>query len=379
MIPVFKPTVGQEEIDAVTEVLRSGWWGLGPKTKEFEERFAAFLGIPHAVAVNSATAALHLALKVADVEGGEVITTPITFVSTNHAILYNNAIPVFADIEPDTLNIDPEDVSRKVTSKTKAIMVVHYGGHACDMDPILEIARKHSLKVIEDAAHGCGGKYKGKMLGTLGDFGCFSFHAVKNLATGDGGMVTTFDPEAAARIRRLSWLGISKGTWDRVEGKGYSWEYNVEEAGFKCHMNDITAAIGLAQLSKLGKTNGWRRHLAERYSRLLADVDWIEKPFEKVYAYSSWHNYVIKVVDPEDRNPLMDYLKTRNISTGMHYIPNHLYEMYRPYVTEDLPITESVWKKIITLPLFPDLTEDQQDYIVATIKQYRNETTSCQK
>jgi perosamine synthetase len=373
MIPVFKPTVGQEEIDAVTEVLRSGWWGMGPKTKQFEDRFAEFLGIPHAVALNSATAALHLALKVAGVEGGEVITTPMTFVSSNHAILYNNAIPVFADIEPDTLNIDPEDIRRKVTSKTKAIMVVHYGGHACDMDPILDIARKHNLKVIEDAAHGCGGKYKGKMLGSLGQFGCFSFHAVKNLATGDGGMITTSDLEAAARMRRLSWLGITKGTWDRVEGKGYSWEYNVEEAGFKCHMNDITAAIGLAQLGKLEKTNGRRRHLAERYSRLLAAVDWIEKPTEKSYAHSSWHNYVIKVADPEDRNRLMDYLKTKNISTGMHYIPNHLYQLYKPYLNSPLPVTDSVWKRLITLPLFPDLTDDEQEVIVNTIRNFKNE------
>jgi len=371
MIPVFKPCYDHQELEALREPFESGWIGLGPKTKEFEERFAAFLGVPYAVGVNSATAALHLALKVAGVEGAEVITTPMTFVSTNHAILYCNGIPVFADIEPDTLNIDPVDVERKVSSRTKAIVVVHYGGHACDMDRILAIARKHGLKVIEDAAHACGGQYRGQMLGTLGDFGCFSFHAVKNLATGDGGMITTRDPEADARLRRLRWLGITKGTWDRVEGKGYSWEYNVEELGFKCHMNDITAAIGLVQLAKLERTNARRRYLAERYSRLLADVDWIETPVEKEYARSAWHNYVIKVADPMDRDPLMEFLKERGISTGMHYIPNHLYQLYRPYVKERLPVAETVWKRLITLPLFPDLTDEEQDYIVASVTSYR--------
>ena len=309
MIPVFKPCYDHQELEALREPFESGWIGLGPKTKEFEERFAAFLGAPYATAVNSATSALHLAMKVADVEGAEVITTPMTFVSTNHAILYCGGIPVFADIEPDTLNIDPRDVERKVTPRTKAIVVVHYGGHGCDMEAILGIARRHGLKVIEDAAHACGGQYRGQMLGTLGDFGCFSFHAVKNLATGDGGMIVSRDEADATRMRRLAWLGITRGTWDRVEGKGYSWEYNVEELGLKCHMNDITAAIGLVQLSKLERTNGRRRYLAERYTRLLTGVDWIETPVEKEYTRSAWHNYVIKVADPADRNSLMDHLE----------------------------------------------------------------------
>ena len=371
MIPVFRPCYGEEELEALREPFQSGWIGLGPKTQEFEERFADFVGVPHAVGVNSATAALHLALKVADVRGAEVITTPMTFVSTNHAILYNGGIPVFADIQPDTLNIDPEDVRRKVTPRTRAIMVVHYGGHACEMDKILTIAREHGLKVIEDAAHGCGGAYRERMLGGLGDFGCFSFHAVKNLATGDGGMITTRDAEADARLRRLRWLGISRGTWDRTERQGYSWEYKVQEPGFKCHMNDITAAIGLVQLAKLGRTNARRRSLAERYTRLLADIEWIETPVEKGYAHSAWHNYVVKVTDPVDRDPLMEHLKALGISTGMHYIPNHLYAMYRPYVTDPLPVAEGVWKRLITLPLFPDLTDEQQDLVVSSIKSYR--------
>jgi len=372
MIPVFRPSYGKEEIESISEVLRSGWIGLGPKTKEFEEQFASFLGIHFAVAVNSGTAALHLSMKVAGVEGYEVITTPMTFISTNHAILYSGGVPVFADIEPYTLNIDPEDVKRKITERTRAIVIVHYGGHACDMDQILTIAKENRLKVIEDAAHACGGKFRGQMLGSLGDFGCFSFHAVKNLATGDGGMIATNDAEADNRLRKLRWMGISRNTWDRSERKGYSWEYNVEELGFKYHMNDITAALGLVQLAKLEKNNARRRYLAERYTCLLSDIEWIEKPVEKDYTRSAWHNYVIKVVSPVDRYPLMEHLKAHGISTGMHYIPNHLYQMYRPYVNGPLPVTESVWKRLITLPLFPDLTDEQQDMIVDIISSYKN-------
>ncbi|MEO0248227.1 MAG: DegT/DnrJ/EryC1/StrS aminotransferase family protein [candidate division WOR-3 bacterium] len=386
MIPVFKPSYGEEELEALREPFETGWIGLGPKTREFEQKFAEFIGVPHAIGVNSATAALHLALKLADVEGAEVITTPMTFISPNPAILYNGGIPVFADIEPDTLNIDPSDVRRKITPRTKAIVVVHYGGHACDMEAILDIAQEHGLKVIEDCAHGCGGEYiwRGhgaqgtehgaqnmrQKLGSLGDFGCFSFHAVKNLATGDGGMITTRDAEADARLRKLCWLGISRGTWDRTEGTGYSWEYNVEELGFKYHMNDITAALGLVQLAKLERTNARRRELAERYTAALSGLDWLETPVEKDYARSAWHNYVIKVREAKDRNPLMAHLKTQDISTGMHYIPNHLYEMYRPYVREHLPVAESVWKRLITLPLFPDLTDEELQSILTAIRRY---------
>ena len=189
LIPVFRPTVDDAEIRAVTEVLKSGWWGLGPKTREFEVAFANYLGTAHAVGLNSCSAALHLGLKVLNVEGGEVITTPMTFVSTNHAILYNNAVPVFADIEPDTLNIDPADVERLITNRTKAIVVVHFGGHSVDLDRISELAREHGIPVLEDAAHACGSEYKGQSIGTCSEITCFSFHAVKNLAMGEGGQL----------------------------------------------------------------------------------------------------------------------------------------------------------------------------------------------
>jgi perosamine synthetase len=368
MIPIFRPTCGDEEIQAVTEVLRSGWWGLGPKTLDFENKFAQYVSAKHAVAMNSATAALHLALKVLAVEGKEVVTTSMTFVSTNHAILYNGAIPVFADIEPDTLNIDPADVARKISPRTGAIVVVHYGGHACDMDQIRSVSDAYGIPVLEDAAHACGAFYKGKPVGSLSEVTSFSFHAVKNLATGDGGMVTTNNSQYDRRLRQLRWVGINKDTWTRTDdGKNYSWAYNVEELGFKYHMNDITAAIGLAQLGKLDRTNGRRREIATRYNEAFKDLGWLGTPVEKEYAKSSWHNYVVKI---ENRDAFMTYLRERGISTGMHYIPNHLYEMYKPYATS-LPVTEYTWTKLVTLPLFPDLTDEQVDYIVDTICKYK--------
>jgi len=367
MIPVFKPSFGEEELEALREPFHTGWIGLGPKTKEFEERFAEYIGVKFAIALNSGTAALHLALKVLEIEGMEVITTPLTFVSTNHAILYNQGIPVFTDIELDTLNINPLEIKKNITSKTKAIVVVHYGGHACDMDPILEMGKERNLWVVEDAAHGCGGKYKGQKLGSLGDLACFSFHAVKNMSTGEGGMITTDDPELYGRLMKLRWMGISKDTWSREEkDKKYSWYYNVEDLGFKYHMNDIPAAIGLIQLKKLDQMNDRRREITERYNQGLKGLKWLETPTVKSYAKPSHHNYVIKV---EKRDQLNIYLQEKGISTGVHYIPNNHYEMYHPYGRET-PGADEVWKKLLTLPLFPDLKDEEVNLIIYEIKEF---------
>lgn len=360
--------MSNEEVKAVEQVLKSGWIGLGPKTKEFEDQFAQYVGAEYAIGTNSCTAALHLALQVMGVEGGEVITTPMTFISTNHAILYTYATPVFADIEEDTLNIRVDEIEKLVTSRTKAIVVVHYGGHSCDMDKVIAIARDKGLKVIEDAAHACGAEYKGRRIGSISDATCFSFHAVKNLATGDGGMITVHDERSAERLRKLCWLGISRGTWDRARGTAYKWEYNVEEVGFKCHMNDIAASLGIVQLAKLEKANARRREIVSRYNEAFADVDWIETLVEKKYAKSSHHNYVIKVLNGK-RDELITYLANNGVSASVHYIPNHLYRLYKPYYRK-LPVTESIWKKIVTLPLFPDLKDTDVDYIIERVKTF---------
>lgn len=368
-IPVFRPYSTEEEVEAVAEVLRSGWWGQGPKTAEFEKQFAVFTGAKCAVAVNSATAALHLALAVAGVKGGEVITTSMTFVSTNHAILYNDAIPVFADIQADTLNLDPDDIERKITSRTRAILVVHYGGHPADLDRIYDIARRHNLIVVEDAAHAAGSSYHDKPIGSIAPLTCFSFHPVKNLATGDGGMITLANEDWDARLRRLRWVGINKDTWIRSRDKDtsqYSWEYDVEELGFKCHSNDINSAIGLVQLKRLPQANARRREIAGLYTEGLGDLDWLQLPVLKEGIVSAQHNYVVRLAE---RDKLAAWLHQHRIATGMHYIPNHFHAIYKPYATA-LPVTEREWNRLLTLPLYPALTDDDVGYIIDVIRHY---------
>ncbi len=368
-IQVFKPAHSEEEVEAVAEVIRSGWWGQGPKTAELETKFAEFVGSPLAVSVNSATAGLHLALMMLDVKDAEVISPSMTFVSTNHAILYNGGIPVFADIEPDTMCIDPDDIVRKITPRTKAIMAVHYGGHPADMDRIHDIAKAHNLTVIEDAAHAAGTKYKGRPVGSMSPLTVFSFHPVKNLATGDGGMITLQNPEWDKRMRKLRWVGMSRDTWgrnDAADASQYSWYYNIEELGYKFHTNDIMAAIAIVQLRRLPETNGRRRAISALYDAGLHDLEWLQLPVERDYAKSARHNYVVQL---EGRDAFMAYLREKGIATGLHYIPNHYYEMYKPYATS-LPVTEQAYTRIVTLPLYPDLTDDQVQYIIAAIRDY---------
>lgn len=367
MIQVFKPSMGQEEIDAVAEVLKSGWIGLGPKTAEFEKRFADYIGVDHVVGVNSATSALDLALKLLHINhSDEVIVPTITFVSTAHVVAYNLATPIFADVDPVTLSIDLADVKRKITVRTKAIIPVHYGGRPVDMDRLREVAGE--IPIIEDAAHACGGEYKGKKCGSLGDIGCFSFHAVKNLAMGDGGALTLNSQALAERAKKLRWLGIDRGTWDRSElDKSYWWEYFVDEIGLKCHMNDIAAAIGLVQLSKLEKMNGRRKQIAERYSEAFKGLDWIEiPPYDDEDYISSWHIYCVKV---RRRDELSVFLQEREIATGVHYKPIHLYKCYGN--TPVLPVAEEVFKRLLSLPMYPDMSDGDIDTVIRCIHDFR--------
>jgi len=367
MIPVFRPSYDSREVEALQSTLLSGWIGLGPKTKEFEEKFANFIGARYAVAMNSATAGLHLAMNVLGVSRHEVITTPMTFVSTNHAILYNDAVPVFCDIERDTLNIDAEKIEALVTKKTKMIVAVHFGGKACNLDQIQAIARKHNLLVLEDAAHACGGEFKGRKLGSIGNIAVFSFHAVKNLATGDGGMVVTDDKEVYEKLLKLRWVGISHDTWNRDQGKKYSWNYDVECLGFKYHMNDINATLGLVQLSKLEEMNDKRRSLSQLYDQMLTKFDWIERPVQKAYqTKSAAHNYVVKV---PMRNQLNEFMASKGIATGVHYIPNNHYEMYKSY-RGPTPVAHEVWERLLTLPLFPDLKVTELEYVVECLRAF---------
>lgn len=368
VVPVFRPSFGEEELEQVRQALTSGWVGLGPKVAEFEKRFAQYIGVPHVVGLDSGTAALTLAVRMAEVEDGEVITTPLTFVSTNHAILYNGGIPVFCDVEPDTMNIDATKIEALVTDRTRAIMIVHYGGHACDMDAILDIARRHRLLVVEDCAHATGGTYRGKRLGSFGDYNAFSFHAVKNLAMGEGGALTARRAEDDAALRRLRWVGISKSTWERSGSadRKYSWYYDVNELGFKVHLNDIMAGIGLAQLDKLERTNARRRAIVETYNEAFRDLAWLETPVERSYARSSCHNYVVRT---RYRDVLHEFLGRREISTSVHYVPNHHYPMYKGY-RADVPVCDAVWKELLTLPLFPDLTAADIDRVIDGVRSF---------
>ena len=366
MIPVFKPSMGDEEIEAVASVIRSSWIGLGSKTKEFEENFAKFIGTKYAVGLNSCTAALHLAVKVLDIKpGSELITSPITFVSTAFAADYNGLKPVFADVERDTLNIDPADIERKITKKTKAIIPVHFGGHACRIEEIMEIAKKHNLYVVEDAAHAVGSEINGKKLGTFGEMGCFSFHAVKNMSIADGGMVTTNNKDYSERIRRLAWCGIDKSTFARQNKDEYTWDYDVKEIGYKFHLNDILSSIGIVQLSKVEKMNERRRQIWKKYNEGFKGLDFIECPVNKKGIKSSCHNYVAKI-NKGDRNDLIVFLRKNGIAAGMHYKPVYLFPVYS-HIKSNCPVTDEVWTKMITLPVFPDMTDEQVNLVMEKV------------
>ena len=363
MIQLFKPYMGAEEASAVTEILTSGWIGLGPKTEEFEKEFAKFIDVKYAVGLNSATSALDLALKLLRVtHGDEVIVPTITFVSTAHVVMYNLAIPIFVDVDEKTMNLDLEDVKRKISSRTKAIMPVHYSGRPIDMDGLKEIAG--DIPIIEDAAHACGATYKGRHCGSLSDIGCFSFHAVKNLSMGDGGAITLNNPEIAERARKLRWLGINKGTWDRTElGKTYWWKYFVEEIGLKCHMNDLMAAIGLVQLKKLEEMNKRRLEIAIKYTNAFKDLELvITPPMDDEIYRSSWHIYWIRIPRRDD---FTVFLKDAEIITGVHYYPIHLYRCYGNIAS--LPVSEKLSREIVSLPMHPGLTNDDVDRVIQNV------------
>ncbi len=366
MLPVFRPCMGKEEVDAVAEVLTSGWIGLGPKTAEFETKFAEYLAAPYAVALNSATAALDLATMLAGVgPGDEVIVPTITFVSTAHAVMYRGARAIFADVDRETLNISFADVERKLSPKTKAIIPVHYGGRPIDVRRLKQVVGDR-VTIIEDCAHACGASYYGQKVGSEGNISCFSFHAVKNLAMGDGGALVTHREKDWDRAKRLRWLGIDKDTWTRSDAnRKYWWQYAVPEIGYKCHLNDIAAAIGIVQLKKLDAMNGRRREIVRMYTEMLRNV--VETPPDDTPEFrSAWHIYCIKC---KKRDDLAVYLQSQGINTGVHYYPIHLYDTC--YGTQpELPVAEAEMKRIMSLPIFPDMKDDQVTMVCEQIKKF---------
>lgn len=372
-LPVLRPNISREEVESVSETILTGWLTTGPKVQDFQEEISKYVGARYAVSTHSCTAALHLALLAFDVrDGDEVITTPYTFVSTSNVILYQRAKPVFVDIDPKTCNIDPEKIEEKISSKTKAIIPVHFAGQPCDMDRIMEIAEDHNLYVIEDAAHALGSKYKGKMIGSIGDVTCFSFYATKNITTGEGGMLTTELEEIAEKARRLCLHGMDKDAWKRYSSVG-NWFYDITCLGFKYNMTDIQAAMGLVQLRKLEKFIRKKEKLARLYNKKLKAVPGIKTPFVKKDVRHSWHLYTIRVNEKEfglSRNELIKALKAENIGTSVHFIPVHLFSYYRKtfgYKEGDFPVSERVFREILTLPLYASMTKEDVFDVVEAI------------
>jgi dTDP-4-amino-4,6-dideoxygalactose transaminase len=364
------PFIDEKEIKSVVNVLRSGWLTMGPLTVEFENQFAKYIGSECAVAVNSCTAALFLSLVAKGIgKGDEVITSPMTFTSTANVVHQVGAKPVFADIEGDTFNIDPEAIKDKITRKTKAIIPVHYGGQPCAMSEILEIARENNLIVIEDAAHAAGAKYKGKKIGcgTLGDLTCFSFYVTKPMTTGEGGMITTNDKKTADRLKILRLHGIDKDAWKRYSAAG-NWYYEVKEAGYKYNTTDINAAIGVAQLKKLDGFNRIRDGIFRFYSSELKDLP-LTLPTIRKGVCSSYHLYPILLED-YDRSKFIEEMKKKGIGTSVHFIPLNLQPFYQKtygYKKGDFPVAEKVYQREVSIPIHPKLTKRELRYIVSTI------------
>jgi dTDP-4-amino-4,6-dideoxygalactose transaminase len=369
-ILLFNLNFDQAEEDAVVETIRSKWISTGPKNVEFEKKFAEMLNVKHAVALSNCTVALHMALLLNDIKpGDEVICPSLTFVATVNAIRYVNAIPVFADvISMHDLTIDPEDIEKKITPRTKAIVLMHYGGFACDMNRILKIAEKHNLKIIEDACHGPLSDYEGKKLGTFGTFGCFSFFSNKNISTGEGGMIVTDDDALYEKAKLIRSHGMTSLSFDRA--KGHSTEYDVIELGYNYRMDDIRASIGIVQLDKLEQDLKIRAELRSYYEKQLGDTDGIIVPFKGYKYFSS--NYIFPVIlkdsDVEKRNTVREYLASAGIQTSVHYPAVHRFSIYNEF-TVSLPKTEYVADNLITLPMFSKLTFAELDYICIKLKE----------
>jgi len=369
-IPLFELNFDQAEEDAVIRTLRSKWISTGPKTAEFEKKFAEMLGVKHALALANCTASLHVALLLIGIKpGDEIICPSLTFVATVNAIRYLHAKPVFADIKSyENLTIDSEDIERKISKKTKAIMLMHYGGFSCEMDKILQIAEKNNLNIIEDACHGPLSEFDGKKLGTFGDFGCFSFFSNKNISTGEGGMLITNNTELFERAKILRSHGMTSLSF--VRGKGHSTDYDVIELGYNYRMDDLRASIGIVQLDKLENDLKRRAEIRNYYVKQLSGIKDIGIPFMDHKFFSS--NYIFPIVlrnsNVVKRNKVREYLAANWIQTSVHYPAVHRFSIYSQFAVK-LPKTEYVTDNLITLPMFSKLSFENIDNIKSIVEQ----------
>jgi dTDP-4-amino-4,6-dideoxygalactose transaminase len=360
------PSIGEAEIDEVVASMRSGWLGTGPKVARFEQDFRKYVGADHAVAVSSCTAALQLCMRVAGLKSGdEVITTPLTFCATVNAIIHAGATPVLADIDPATMNIDPNQIESKLTSRTRAIVPVHFAGRACDMNSILDIAQRRNLKIIEDCAHAIETEYEGKRAGTMGDFGCFSFYVTKNVTTAEGGMVIARREDDASRVKILALHGMSKDAWKRYSDEGYK-HYFVVDAGFKFNMTDLQAAIGIHQLKRV--ENSWRRReqIWKRYDAAFADLDLVTPTKPQAATKHAYHLYTILI---DNRDEFLNAMTRHNIGVGVHYmsIPEHpYYQKTFGWKPKNYPNAMRIGRSTVSLPLSAKLSDaDVADVIGA--------------
>jgi dTDP-4-amino-4,6-dideoxygalactose transaminase len=365
-VPLSDVIVDDELVEAVLAVVRSGWWSMGPRVEEFEREFAGFCGADHAIAVANGTAALHLALLgVGCGPGDEVVVPSLNFVAAANTIKHTGAEPVFCDIVgPEELNLDPADVEAAVSKRTKAVIVLHYAGFPCDMAAVDEVAERHGLAVVEDAAHAPGASLGGRMCGTLGNVGCFSFFANKNLPVGEGGMLVTEDEELAARLRLLRSHGMTTLTWDRHQGHASS--YDVVLPGFNYRLDEVRAAVGIVQLRRLPEENAGRARIAARYREALDGQQGLTMPFgdtsrERV---PSHHLAVVLLPEGADRAAVRTALDERGIQTSVHYPPIHTFSAYRSESRRPLPRTDAVAERLLTLPLYGRMTDEQADAVV---------------
>lgn len=368
------PQILEDEIEEMVSALRSGWIGTGPRTARFEEDFRSYTGASHAVAVNSCTAALHLAMLSAGIgPGDEVITTPLTFCATVNGIIHAGGTPVLADVDPVTMNIDPDAVAAKITPRTKAVIPVHFAGRPCEMDALCSLADEHGLEIIEDCAHAVETRYKGRAAGTMGSLGCFSFYVTKNVMTGEGGMVLTEDAERAARIKRLALHGMSADAWKRFSDDGYK-HYMVVEAGFKYNMTDMQAALGIHQLARVEENLKKREAVWARYDEAFADLPLtLPAPPESDTRHAR-HLYTVLVDEAKtgiSRDAFLLALHKRNIGTGVHYVAmvEHPYYQERfGWRPADCPHAARIGRQTVSLPLSPKLTDEDVEDVIAAVK-----------
>ena len=370
MIPYGRQTIDEDDINAVVDVLKSDYLTTGPKIAEFEQAVASYTGAKYAVAISNGTSALHAACFAAGIgQGDEVITTPLTFAASANCVLYCGGTPVFADVDPYTYNIDPKDIRKKITDKTKAIIAVHLAGQPCDVDEIHSIAQEHNLIVIEDGAHALGSVYKGKKVGCLSDMTTFSFHPVKPITTGEGGMIMTDNEELYKRLVLFRSHGITRDNSMMTRNEG-PWFYQQLDLGYNYRITDIQCALGCSQMRKLDKFLKRRRELVERYNNAFIECDNIVTPYQLPDTQSGWHLYIVQVKN-HDRKQVFETLRDKGIGVNVHYIPVYMHPYYQEHGYKDVHCAnaEEIYSHIISLPLYPGLTDDQQDYVIDTLKQ----------